>query len=339
MLCRCIRSIVFLCVIISIVAIATPYSADAQSNKRTIQVKVLTMPGYEIGSSEQVHKDSTELSSYVLLEDIAKEYDNVVDDAYAYAFTSVVNSGRNRSIYNVKSADAERYVLHDNTEYDFADGDELWIYYYKKDFDLPVRWVKESGENLEELSDSEAMWWDDNEKEKDTVLVPSDHPIAVSSTEGAILWTPYTLPKKMDLADGMPLIRYEIRNGKLRSDPAYKEEQRRRAESGERIVPVKLLTSMEINDDVSTYYLQNSFQGIKVADNPDMEKAEIVTGNDMTLYVVYREKFKDSIIEEAQKINLIENKSTGRIIIEIIFVVGGVVLIVSIIISLLFRKK
>lgn len=321
------------------VVLSVTKSADAESNKRKLPVKVFTMTGYEIGSSEQVHSDSTELSSYTLLEDVAKEYDKAVDDSYAYAFTSVVNPVNNRSIYNVRSADAGRYVLHDNTEYDFTDGDELWIYYYKKEFDLPVRWVKEANDNLEELSDSEAMWWDDNEKEKDTVRIPSDHPIAVSSTEGAILWTPYTLPKKMDLADGMPLVRYEIRNGKLRSDPAYKEEQRRRAESGERIVPVKILTSMEIDDNVSTYYLQNSFQGIKVADNPEMKKAEIVTGNDMTLYIVYKEKFKNTIIEEAQKITQTENKSGGRIVIEIIFVVAGIVLLVSILITILFRKK
>ena len=286
------RKILLFLMILLGTCILCPLPAQAAE----MPVKVMTYENGELGSAEEVSSEEIDTGDAAALEEMESQF-NPSDSqgtGYTYGLTSIVNPAENDEIFNVRSINESTYTLNDGKEYSFREGDEIHIYYYPSEITLPVYWVKENasvsdaatkerrlgglGSHLYELTDEEAMWWDDNEKEKASLTIPSGHPIAISSNDGAILWTPYTLPKKTDAADGMPLIRYEIRS-----------------EDTEGKMPVRVLTSMDVTKENKTFYLQNGAHGISVAQTEEVGGGEVVSGKDMALYIIYKDDAKSAV--------------------------------------------
>lgn len=298
----------------------------------TLPVKVQTYENGELGSAREVSSEEIDTGD----EDAARSMESRYNPSdpngrsYTYALTAIVNPDENTETFNVRSVNESTYTLNDGTEHSFRDGDEIHLYYYPSEITLPVYWVKENpvvsddavkerrlggfGSHLYELTDEEAMWWDDNEKEKDSLTIPSGHPIAISSSDGAVLWTPYTLPKKTDAADGMPLIRYEIRS-----------------EDKEGKTAVRVLTSMDVTKENRTFFLQNGPHGISVAQTEVMGDGEVVAGKDMALYVIYRDNVNGAARSVAGGIE----KSIASNPVPFIFVlISGIALL-----FILFRRR
>ena len=273
--------------ILALLCMGMLFQLPAQAD--TLPVKVMTYENGELGNAQEPASGVIDTGDADALDEMEDRYDpsDALGRAYTYAMITVVDPAENAETFNIRSINASTYTLNDGTEHSFQDGDEIYIYYYPSEITLPVYWVKEDlapvddatmarrlggiGSRLYELTDGEAMWWDDNEKEKTSLTIPSDHSIAISSGDGAVLWTPYTLPKKTDAADGMPLIRYEIRS-----------------EDTEGKSPVRVLTSMDVTKESKTFYLQNGAHGISVAQTEDVGDGEVVAGKDMALYIIYK---------------------------------------------------